>query len=349
MQRQSFFGFWAIVFLAFLSACGGGEGDKQNQYHGISGETMGTYYKITYFHPEVGPKELKVAVDSVLGVFNASLSTYIENSTISQFNQSKDTFDFSEQNVANTLFEKVLTYSDQVYEETDGAFDPTVMPLVNAWGFGFEKAEEVDSNMVDSLMQYVGFEQLTIENQSLIKSNEGIMLDFSAIAKGLGVDFVGAYLDHLGIQNYLIEVGGELVARGKNKDGLIWRVGIEVPKEEAAQAQELHSILQLEEAAMATSGNYRNYYLRDGKRYAHTISPKTGHPIEHQLLSSTVVHENCMLADAYATAFMVMGLEESIAFAEANEILVHFIHEGEDGNLQSYTSPALEKSIQTIQ
>ncbi len=325
------------IFSLFLCiACTSSKPEIQE----ITGETMGTTYSIRYYG--LNEELLKPSIDSLLKVVNQSLSTYIQNSTISLFNQADSISSFD--SYFRTNFDKAL----EVYQKSDGSFDATVMPLVNAWGFGFKKMEtQVDSSLIDSLLNFVGSDKVFIVNEKVCKSKKGVMLDFSALAKGFGVDEVARLMVRRGMQNFMIEIGGEVVCRGKKNDGSNWVIGVEKPINDVSGTQRaVELIIPLENAAMATSGNYRNFYIRNGKKYAHEIDPKTGYPVDHNLLSATVIANDCMTADAWATAFMVMGLEKSKKLLSAlPELDVFFIYANEDGSTSTYASPRMEKRI----
>jgi len=300
----------------------------------VSGQTMGTSYRIVYLDPS--RREVKPQIDSLLLVFNQSLSTYMPDSEISRFNRG-DSLVFE-----SRFFYPILTKSKEVFMKTAGAFDPTVGPLVNVWGFGPEGASLADSTSIPELLKQVGLEKVAFDSLQAKKSIPGIYLDFSAIAKGYGVDEVGKFLQSKGINHFLVEIGGELMARGSNENGELWRVGISKPDEEGA-ADELFGIVALNGKGLATSGNYRNFYVVDGKKFSHTISPFTGFPVVHGLLSATAVADDCMTADAYATAMMVMGTEKSIALQkEVDGLEIFLIYNDENGVLKSYVSEGLE-------
>jgi len=303
----------------------------------IQGETMGTYYKIIYLDPQ--SRRLQKGIDSVLQSFNASLSTYIKDSEISRFNRQK-TWKYK-----SNYFYPVLKKSQEVFNITQGAFDPTVMPLVRAWGFA-EKPEQLpDSLMIDSLMQTIGFDKISFDKKQVRKKVTKMQLDFSAIAKGYGVDVIAEFLESNGIDNYLIEIGGELVGKGTNEQGEVWRVGINPPQKQS-EYNDLIAAVKLENRAMATSGNYRNYYKVGNKVYVHTLNPKTGFPVEHTLLSASVFASDCMTADAFATAFMVMGFEKSKELINTQERIEGFlVYLDEKGIIQSYYSKGLEKFV----
>ncbi len=307
----------------------------------ISGETMGTTYRITYLDAE--SRDFQDAVDSLLVLFNESLSTYIPDSELSRFNQG-DTLDFG-----STYLPHVLEASKKVFDQTEGSFDPTVGPLVNVWGFGPGGPELKDSVEIGDLLRLVGFDKIEFDQNQVRKKVPGVYLDFSAIAKGQGVDVVSDFLIEKGISNFLAEIGGELVARGVNEKGELWKVGINRP-EETASASDLFSIIALNDRAMATSGNYRNYYVRDSVKISHTINPATGYPVNHSLLSVTVLTENCMMADAYATAMMVMGVEKAIALdEELDEIEVFLIYDDGKGGFLTFASESLKPYLSFVQ
>lgn len=307
----------------------------------LSGQTMGTTYNITYLDPE--GRDFQESVDSLLVVFNQSLSTYIPDSELSRFNKG-DSLDFE-----LPFLPVVLAASKTVYEKTKGAFDPTVGPLVNIWGFGPGGPELKDSVAITEMLNMVGLEKIEWDTKQLRKKKSGIYLDFSAIAKGQGVDVVGEFLSQKGVENYLVEIGGELVAQGVNEKGELWKVGVNRP-EESANASDLYSIIALQNKGMATSGNYRNYYVRDSLKISHTINPKTGYPVSHSLLSATVLAKDCMTADAYATAMMVMGTEEAIALdEELDEIEVFLIYSGVNGGYQTFASESLKPYLSFLQ
>ncbi len=307
----------------------------------LSGKTMGTTYNITYLDEE--GRDFQPSIDSLLVVFNQSLSTYIPDSELSRFN-TRDTLNYN----LPYLF-PILNASKEIFQKTSGAFDPTVGPLVNIWGFGPGGPELKDSVDIQNLLKLVGFEKVDFDSQQVRKKVSGIYLDFSSIAKGYGVDVVAEFLSSKGINDYLVEIGGELLAKGVNESGELWKVGVNRP-EESANASDLFSIIALQDKGMATSGNYRNFYVRDSVKISHTINPKTGYPIAQNLLSATVIAEDCMTADAYATALMVMGTEKAIALDSAlDEIEVFLIYSDENGDFKTFASEGLKPYLSFIQ
>ena len=228
--------------------------------------------------------------------------------------------------ILSERFLKVYALAKDVNKKTDGAFDITVAPLVNAWGFGLKKDLHPDSVAVDSLLRFVGMDCIDLSAGHGIPAH--FQLDFSAIAKGYGCDVIARLLRHHSIQNFMVEIGGEVVCHGKNPDGELWHIGISKPSEDSSQ--DLQTIIELGEGAIATSGNYRQFYYQDGKLRAHTIDPRTGWPVSHSLLSATVLASDCATADAYATAFMVVGLERSKELIKENHLKAFLIYSDEN-------------------
>lgn len=309
---------------------------KQMPYTSINGLVFGTIYNITYQYDG----DLKDEIEAELKKFDSSLSPFNDTSVISRVNRNEDI-------VTDAFFQTCFNRSMEVSTATQGAFDITIAPLANAWGFGFKKGTFPDSTMIDSLLQITGYQKVKLENGKIVKADPRIMLSCSAVAKGYGVDVVARYLDSKGIQNYMIDIGGELVLKGKNPKDEAWRIGINKPVDDSLSVnKELQTTLQLTDVGIATSGNYRNFYYKDGKKYAHTIDPRTGYPVQHNILSSTVIAKDCMTADALATAFMVMGLKEAEAFANAHpDIDAYFIYSDDQGNLKTYVTKNMEKYI----
>lgn len=296
-------------------------------YQKASGLIFGTMYSVTY----QSKTDLKASIDSMLKVFDGSLSPFNDTSTISRINRNEPV-------VTDELFATVFRKSMEVSEATGGAFDITVAPLVNAWGFGFKQGSFPDSMMVDSLLQLTGYEKVSMnEQREVVKQDERMMLNCSAIAKGYAVDVIANLLKSKGVKNMMVDIGGEVVVCGKNPKEKNWRIGINKPVDDSlATNQELERVVEITDAAIATSGNYRNFYYANGKKYAHTIDPSTGYPVQHSLLSATVVADDCMTADAYATAFMVMGVEKALEMAEGNPTIeAFFIFSDEQDNLQT--------------
>lgn len=305
-------------------------------YNSINGLVFGTVYNITYQYEG----DLKAEIEAELKKFDGSLSPFNDSSVISRINRNEDI-------ETDSFFQACFKRSMEISEGTKGAFDITVAPLANAWGFGFKKGAFPDSLMIDSLLQITGYQKVKLENGKVMKQDPRMMLSCSAVAKGYSVDVAAHLLDSKGIKNYMIDIGGEIVAKGQNsKDGL-WRIGINKPIDDSLNTnQDIQTILELTNVGLATSGNYRNYYYKDGKKYAHTIDPRTGYPVQHSILSSTVIAKDCMTADALATAFMVMGLEKAEAYANADpNIDAYFIYSGENGEYKTFFTKGMKKYL----
>ena len=290
------------------------------------GTIFGTTYHVKYESTE----SLDSVILNELKRVDASMSVFNQLSTISQINSGKA-------QKADEMLYEVLQKARVVSENTQGAFDVTVMPLVNAWGFGFKKGEFPTDAQVDSLRKIVGFHHIELTKDSLVKKDDArVMIDCGAIAKGYGVDRVAKVLRDHGVINYMVEIGGEVVTKGRNPEGHPWQIGISRPTAGAeVSSQPLQTVLSLENAALATSGNYRNFYEHNGKKYAHTIDPRTGRPVQHSLLSATVIAPDCATADVYATSFMVMGIEGAKqVLAKHKELKAYLIYADEKSQLQ---------------
>ena len=327
---------WQVPFLLFLIIGTVVILKKQPPFRTNEGMVFGTIYKITYQHDDDLQEDIKQALMEV----DNSLSPYNPNSIITRINHNEDT-------TLNTHFTHVYGLAQQISAETEGAFDITVAPLVNAWGFGFKHSIDIAPNVIDSLRQFVGYQKTRMEGGKIVKDDERLMLDCSAIAKGYGVDVVARTLDQKGVKHYMVDIGGEVVLKGKSPRMKDWRIGINKPIEDSLSVnQELQTILEISDIGMATSGNYRKFYYKDGKRYAHTIDPRLGTPVQHNILSATVLAKDCTTADAYATAFMVMGLEKAKAYCEQHpELDAYFICTGKNDNYEIHYTPGMEKLI----
>ena len=306
-------------------------------YQKSGDKVFGTFYHATY----QCDSDFTYSINQELAKVDQSLSPFNPNSIITAVNQNKDV-------KLNDMFLDVFNLAMKISDETDGAFDITVAPLVNAWGFGFKNGIEPSKQQVDSLMQIIGYKKVSLKRGKISKTDDRIMLDCSAIAKGYGTDAVARLLRSKGITNFMIEIGGEIVTSGVNPEQKPWRVGISKPVEDPMGAdQGVQSIVAITDKAMATSGNYRNFYYKDGKRYAHTIDPKTGYPVQHSILSATVFAKSCAIADAYATSFMVMGLVKAKQILEQHpELMAYLIYSDSDGKNAVWYSPSLKNKIQ---
>jgi len=269
--------------------------------------------------------------------FSASLSMYHPASLISRINQNDASA------VVDDFFRTVFNKSVEVNKASDGVFDITVAPLVNLWGFGFTSdTPEMNPKKIDSLLQFVGMDKIRIEGDRVVKDLPGVMLDMNAIAKGYSVDVVADFLKSKGCRNYLVNIGGEIAAQGVNASGYLWQVGIEKPIENAQYGESLQAIVRLNNRAMATSGNYRRFFEIDGKKYAHTIDVKTGYSVMHNLMSATIVAEDCMTADAWATVCLASGLEKSIQLLRQHpELEAFLIYSDEKGNFKVHVTDGM--------
>jgi thiamine biosynthesis lipoprotein len=305
----------------------------------LRGQAQGTYYAVTYF--DTRERDFQPQIDSILKVFDQSVSMWAPESVISRINRGDSLVKPDE------WFIDIFNRSVNIAVKTDGAFDFTIGPLVNAWGFGFKGKMTMDSTKVDSLRQLVDYKTVRLEDGKIIKDKPGIQFDFNAIAQGYAVDVIGAYLASMGIRNYLVDIGGEVLGKGMKPDGQAWIVGVENPSTDSLSERTLNVKVRLNDQALATSGSYRKYYEENGIRYSHTIDPKTGYPVRHSLLSVSVLADDAATADGYATAFMVMGFERSKTFLENNPGLeAYFILSAENGFYQTYATDGFKKIIE---
>jgi thiamine biosynthesis lipoprotein len=305
-------------------------------YQQCSGVIFGTTFHVTYQYDE----DLEAEVVDKLKEVDAALSMFNEQSTISKINNNQAV-------EPDKMFLDVFQLAQQVSKDTHGAFDITVAPLVNLWGFGFKHAQEPTKHAIDSLRQFVGYQKVSYDGKTIQKQDPRIMLDCSAIAKGYGTDVVARLMDEKGVKNYLVEIGGEVVTRGISEKRVPWKIGVTKPTDDSLYiGNELQTVLNVTDKAMATSGNYRNFYYKGGRKYAHTINPKTGRPVQHNILSATVLCNQCAKADAYATAFMVMGLDKAREVLERNpDLMVYFIYDDKGQNKVWY-SPSMKDKIE---
>ncbi|MGM9760537.1 MAG: FAD:protein FMN transferase [Parabacteroides sp.] len=314
-------------------------GCTETPYQEESGTVFHTLYHIKY----QAARPLTDSIDAELQAFNLSLNPFIPQSVISKVNRNEPV-------EVDDWFETVFRTATEVSDRTGGAFDITCAPLVNLWGFGFQKMDSVTPQMVDSIRTFVGYRKMRLENRQVVKEDPRMMLNCSAIAKGFACDVVAQLLERNGVQNYMVEIGGEVTMRGVNAAGNGWRIGINKPEDETEGVHNgIQQIVQLNRAgAVATSGNYRNFYIKEGKKYAHTIDPRTGYPAEQQILSATIVADHCITADAYATAFMTLGLEKVRELAPSwKGIEYYLIYVDEEGRHQIEYSEGMKPFLRT--
>lgn len=322
-----------LALILLITGCSRWRGDNAIKLHG---EAQGTYYSVIYFDDK--GRNLQTAIDSLLKDFDKTASLWEEESVIRKINENRDS-------IANEDFAQLLEMSKEMHEYSEGAFDCTIGKLVNAWGFGFSKKEEMSDDVIDSLLQYVGQQPIIVRDSKgrpiVHKASPATTIDFNAIAQGYSTDKVSRFLESKGIENYLVDIGGEVYAKGCKPDSSAWTVGIERPADNKYSSPEVEMSIELCNKAVVTSGSYRKYYEKDGTRYSHTIDPKTGRPVEHTLLSVSVVDKSAWRADALATAFMVMGLEKAKKFIREHpedtmERVIFIYSEGEGYKVEDY-------------
>ena len=325
----------SVFAIIILSSC------NPKKYYKVAGFTQGTTYHITY----QGTEDYETRINELLHQFDMSLSTYVDSSIISRINR-------NEENVkTDKLFQQFFEKSREVYDASDGYFDVTIAPLVNAYGFGFTNKENVDSVLIDSLMTFVGMDKVQLKNNRIIKSDSRIMLDGNAIAQGQSVDYIAGFLEEQGVTNYLVEIGGEIGAKGVNYRNESWRVGIDKPIVDSDEMnRQLQAIINLKNRALATSGNYRKFYVKDGVKYGHSINPKTGKPAMQSILSATILADDCITADAYATTCMVIGLEKSkTLLAKMPKLDAYLIYSNpEDGSYKVFMTDGIKEMIEEL-
>lgn len=306
-------------------------------YQHNTGQIFGTTYHITY----QSDKDLHREILQRLQLVDQTFSTFNDESIISKINRNEPV-------KLNQMFIEVFDLAKTVSKDTHGAFDITVAPLVNVWGFGFKSGTPPTKAVIDSLRHLTGYEKVKLIGSKVRKQDPRIMLDCSAIAKGYGSDVVAQYLRSRDVENFMIEIGGEIVVQGNSDKRLPWKIGVTKPTDDSTQTNnELQTVLNLSNTAMATSGNYRRFYYKNGKKYAHTIDPKTGYPVQHNILSATVLANTCAKADAYATSFMVLGLEKTQQVLQHHpDLMVYLIYADGQGKNKVWYSPSLKKAIQ---
>lgn len=311
---------WKWIFLVFLIVASVMIlTENRPKYRQTHNTIFSTVYNITYNSNKDlthGIHNVMLGVDSTLSMFNTS-------SLLWNINNGLD-------NRTNQMFLTIFNMGKAVWESTGGAFDPTVAPLVNAWGFGYKHGTLPTDSQIDSILQFTGFDKIGLDScNNVVKSDSRVMLDFSAIAKGYAVDAVAEYLKENGVTDYMVEIGGEIAVHGANGNGNKWRIGVSVPQPDTDGLQEILSVTDI---AMATSGNYRNYFEKDGVMYGHTINPKTGYPAMNTLLSATVLAPTCAMADAIATSFMVMGCDKALEYCTAHPEIQALLIYSKQGN-----------------
>ena len=305
-------------------------------YQHNSGMVFGTTYNITY----QCDSNLHNSIKRELQKVDEALSPFNKRSVITAVNNNRDI-------EVNDMFADVFSLAQKISDDTGGDFDITVAPLVNAWGFGFKNGTQPTRHNIDSLKSIIGYKKVRLEGRKVVKKYKRLMLDCSSIAKGYGSDVVARFLQKRGVKNYMVEIGGEIVTKGISQKRVPWKIGVTKPVDDSLSvSKELQSVINVTDKAMATSGNYRNFYYKNGKKYAHTIDPHTGYPVQHNILSATVIADNCATADAYATAFMVMGLEKAKKLLDRHpELMAYFIYSDNDGKNKTWCSEKLRTKV----
>jgi thiamine biosynthesis lipoprotein len=307
----------------------------------VEGEAQGTTYHITYFDKE--NRDFQPEIEKILADFDMSVSTYIPNSIISRINSNQPNV------IVDKYFIACFNKAKEVWKNTDGAFDPTVYPLVNAWGFGPGKKQKIEKSKIDSILKFVGFNLIKLKGNIIVKKDPRVALDFNAFAQGYSVDVVSEFLNSKGIDAYIVEIGGEVYAKGKKPNGDNWTIGIEKPIDNKTSDNPLKAIVKLENLAIATSGNYRRFIIEDGIKYAHHIDPKTGYPTKNNLLSASIFAKECISSDANATGVLVMGFEKAKEFLQKHqELQAYLIYSDDKGNYQIFESPGLKSIISEV-
>jgi FAD:protein FMN transferase len=308
----------------------------------IDGNAQGSTYHIAYFDKE--NRNFQPEIEKILEDFDKSVSTYLPTSIISRINSNEKNV------VVDKYFITCFNKAREVWKNTEGAFDPTVYPLVNAWGFGPGKKQKIEKAKIDSMLKFVGFNLIELKGNTVIKKDPRVAMDFNAFAQGYSVDVVSEFLNSKGINSYIVEIGGEVYAKGKKPNGDHWTVGIEKPIENKESTNPLKAIVKLENLAIATSGNYRRFIIEDGIRYAHHIDPKTGYPTKNNLLSASIFSKECISSDANATGILVMGLEKAKAFLKKHtELQAYLIYSDDKGNYQVYETPGVKSIVTEVQ
>jgi len=324
--------YFVVFFTCFFTV------KAQNTLIKIEGFTQGTTYHISYYDKK--NRNFKEAIEKILVDFDYSVSTYNPNSIISKINTNQTV-------IVDKYFIKCFKTAKKIWKKTEGAFDPTVHPLVNYWGFGKNKREKIDSKKIDSILQFVGFDLIKLKGKKIIKKDSRISLDFNAFAQGYSVDVIANFLRKKGCKSFIVEIGGEVYAKNKKKNGDFWKIGIEEPIDNAISNNPLKAIIKLKNMAVATSGNYRKYFEENGIKYAHHIDPKTGYPTKNNLLSATILSKNGITSDATATGILVMGLEKAKLFLSTNrKIKAYLIYSDEIGNFKTFKSSQITKLIE---
>jgi thiamine biosynthesis lipoprotein len=321
-----------VLGLVVLAAC-----EKQPEKMVLQGLAQGSYYAITYYDEQ--GRNFQHKIDSIFHAVDMSVNLWVDSSVISKVNRNEEV-------VLDDIFIDNFNIAQEAAQLSDGYFDPTISPIVAAWGFSYKQGDSITPQLIDSLKQLVDYRKVRIENGKVVKDNPAITLDFNAIAQGYTSDLIAAFLANQGIKNYLVDTGGEIMARGGKPNGKPWVVGIEKPADNWDSEQVVQTCIALRDKGLVTSGSTRKYVERNGKRYSHCIDPKTGYPVEHQLLSVTILAENSVWADALASICMVMGLEKSLPIIESMDgVEAYYIFANDKNTLETYATEGFNELL----
>ena len=314
-----------VISLMLLASCG-----HQPKKMVLQGLAQGSYYAVTYYDEQ--ERNFQHEIDSIFHAVDMSVNLWVDSSVISKVNRNEEV-------VLDDIFIDNFNIAQEAAKLSDGYFDPTISPIVAAWGFSYKHGDSITPQLIDSLKQLVDYRKVRIEDGKVIKENPFIQLDFNAIAQGYTSDMIASFLGSRGIKDFLVDTGGEIMARGGKPNGQPWIVGIEKPADNWNSEQVVQTRIALRDKGLVTSGSTRKYVERNGKRYSHCIDPKTGYPVEHQLLSATVLAENSVWADALASICMVMGLEKSLSLIESMDgVEAYYIFANEKNELETYAT-----------
>jgi thiamine biosynthesis lipoprotein len=315
----------ALTFLFLFISC-----SRQPQKITLQGLAQGSYYAITYYDEQ--NRNFQREIDSIFHAVDMSVNLWVDSSVISKVNRNEEV-------ALDSIFIDNFRIAQEAARLSDGYFDPTISPIVAAWGFSYKNGDSITPQLIDSLKQLVDYRKICIESGKIVKENPAMTLDFNAIAQGYTSDLIARFLESRGIKNYLVDTGGEIMARGEKPNGQPWIVGIEKPAENWDSERVLQTRIALRDKGLVTSGSTRKYVERNGKRYSHCIDPKTGYPVEHNVLSVTVLAENSVWADALASICMVMGMERSLPLIESMDgVEAYYIFVNDQNELETFAT-----------
>lgn len=317
-----------LIMMMILTSCNAPE---RKQYTGV---TQGSYYSVIYYDE----RDFSDEIDSILKDVENSVSLWQENSIIRKVNENKDV-------IVDKIFIDNFNWAVKAAEFSDGLFDATIAPLVSAWGFHYKKEIALTDKMIDSILELVDYRKIRIEEGRVIKDNENMSLDFNAVAQGYTADIIGEYLYSQGINNYLVDIGGEITAKGVKPNGETWKIGIEKPAPDKNAERVIQMKIELKDKAVVTSGSYRKYIEKDNVRYSHSIDPRTGQPVEHNLLSATIIADNAAWADCLASICMIAGMDKASELLKNEDVEALFIYLDDENQLQTFQTEGFEKMI----